>query len=201
MFCKVTGYGGTTQRARPSIPTRDARPRRSPSASTPTSAGGIPLALRAGGSATIDAEDRRDRAGASTRATNMFNVPSARPRHLQRHAPTWPAPTSTRWSASASPTTTLQARRHAATCRSSSMSIPTSSTCRRLKNIKTITLSYTFFPHRGGKPAADTRRRTDLSRRERNRHHSRRISGELTWRTRTLNRTTTTTSSPPARGR
>ena len=65
-----------------------------------------------------------------------------------------------------------------------------------LKNMKTITLSYTFFPIDGERPlaAAPDRQRTV-------RRRDRREARGLTWQKRTPNRNTTTTSSIRARGR
>ena len=101
MFCQVTGYGGTTQRVEQysdRVLDRTITVRFDANMS-----GGMPWEFEPV-AARHDHEDRRDGRRRITRATNLFDTPTVRPRHLQRARRRWPAPISTRSNASASPT-------------------------------------------------------------------------------------------------
>ena len=143
LFCQVTGYGGTTQRAerrrqpmsRPDITVRfDANVARDLAWNfEPDAARG-------------DAEDRRDRTG-RLHAPRTIDGRASRGRPPSMSRPIRPAPISTRSSASASPSSDAETRRDV------EMPVvffvdPAIVNDPELEGHRTITLSYTFFPTR-----------------------------------------------------
>ena len=149
MFCQVTGYGGTTQRVEQysdRVLDREITVRFDANVSS-----GLPWDFKPV-QRDIDDEDRRDGAERTTpRPTSSTRRRPAAPPSTSRRR--WPAPTSTRSNASASPTPRLKPGE------TLDMPVvfyvdPDIVDVPELKDIKTITLSYTFFPIEEDKPVA-----------------------------------------------